>query len=271
MSGADGRRQEECKMPRTPSFFWYELMTTDIEAARDFYTGVVGWRPEAWDGTDMSGRPYIVMNSAIRGVGGIMNQPEPMKAMGAPPAWVGYIYAADVDAATASVKAAGGSVFCEPADIPNVGRFSVVADPQGAYFQMLHPDGPDQPPIDPGTVGHVGWHELYTTDWKAAMAFYSSQYGWKQERAVDMGEMGTYAVFSVDGQQAGGMMNKPSQIPVPVWQFYFTVEAIDAAAKRVADAGGMVLMGPMEVPNGDWVAQCQDPQGAHFALTAARR
>jgi predicted enzyme related to lactoylglutathione lyase len=219
----------------------------------------------------MSGRPYIVMKSAIRGVGGIMNQPEPMKAMGAPPAWVGYIYAADVDAATASVKAAGGSVFCEPADIPNVGRFSVVADPQGAYFQMLHPDGPDQPPIDPGTVGHVGWHELYTTDWKAAMAFYSSQYGWKQERAVDMGEMGTYAVFSVDGQQAGGMMNKPSQIPVPVWQFYFTVEAIDAAAKRVADAGGMVLMGPMEVPNGDWVAQCQDPQGAHFALTAARR
>jgi predicted enzyme related to lactoylglutathione lyase len=136
---------------------------------------------------------------------------------------------------------------------------------------MLHPDGPDQPPIDPGTVGHVGWHELYTTDWKAAMAFYSGQYGWKQERAVDMGEMGTYAVFSVDGQQAGGMMNKPSQIPVPVWQFYFTVEAIDAAAKRVADAGGMVLMGPMEVPNGDWVAQCQDPQGAHFALTAARR
>ena len=258
-------------MPRTPSFFWYELMTTDIEAARDFYAGVVGWRPEAWDGTDMSGRPYIVMKSAIRGVGGIMNQPEPMKAMGAPPAWVGYIYAADVDAATASVKAAGGSVFCEPADIPNVGRFSVVADPQGAYFQMLHPDGPDQPPIDPGTVGHVGWHELYTTDWKAAMAFYSGQYGWKQERAVDMGEMGTYAVFSVDGQQAGGMMNKPSQIPVPVWQFYFTVEAIDAAAKRVADAGGTVLMGPMEVPNGDWVAQCRDPQGAHFALTATKR
>ena len=258
-------------MPRTPSFFWYELMTTDIEAARDFYAGVVGWRPEAWDGTDMSGRPYIVMKSAIRGVGGIMNQPEPMKAMGAPPAWVGYIYAADVDAATASVKAAGGSVFCEPADIPNVGRFSVVADPQGAYFQMLHPDGPDQPPVDPGTVGHVGWHELYTTDWKAAMAFYSGQYGWKQERAVDMGEMGTYAVFSVDGQQAGGMMNKPSQIPVPVWQFYFTVEAIDAAAKRVADGGGMVLMGPMEVPNGDWVAQCRDPQGAHFALTAAKR
>lgn len=258
-------------MPKTPSFFWYELLTTDIEAARDFYAGVIGWRPEAWGGTDMSGKPYIVMNAGERGVGGIMNQPEPIKAMGGPPAWVGYIHAADVDAATQSVKAVGGSVFCEPADIPNVGRFSVVTDPQGAPFQMLQPDSPDQPPVAPGTLGHVGWHELYTSDWRAALAFYCGQFGWEKDHEFDMGEMGIYAVFSVDGRQAGGMMDRPPQIPMSVWQFYFTVEAIDAAAAKVTDGGGKVLMGPMEVPGGSWIVQCQDPQGAHFALTAASR
>ena len=66
-------------------------------------------------------------------------------------------------------------------------------------------------------------------------------------------------------------MNKPPQIPMPVWLFYFNVEAIDAAAKRVTDGGGKVVMGPMEVPGGSWIVQCQDPQGAYFALVAAGR
>jgi predicted enzyme related to lactoylglutathione lyase len=67
------------------------------------------------------------------------------------------------------------------------------------------------------------------------------------------------------------MMNKPQQVPNPVWQFYFNVEGIDSAAERVSGNGGKILMGPMEVPNGSWVVQCQDPQGAHFALVAPGR
>lgn len=251
------------------SFFWYELMTSDIEAARDFYATVIVWRPQAWSGSDLSGKPYIVMNAGQRGVGGIMNLPDHMKAM--PPAWIGYVYATDIDAATQSLKEAGGTALREPTEIPEVGRFSVVSDPQGAHFQMLHPDGPDQPPVAPGAVGHVGWHELYTSDWRAAFDFYSNQFGWPLDKEYDIGEMGIYAIFSVDGRQVGGMMNKPPQIPVPVWQFYFNVEAIDAAAQRVREAAGKVLMGPMEVPNGSFVVQCQDQQGAHFALLAEKR
>lgn len=258
-------------MARTPSFFWYELMTTDPEGARDFYADVVGWRPQAWEGTDLAGAPYIVMNAGERGVGGIMTLPDGAGAMGLRPAWAGYIYAAETDTATQALKEAGAKVHREPADIPGVGRFSVVADPQGAMFMLLSPNGPDQPPMEPGALGHVGWHELYTTDWANALAFYSNQFGWKVEREVDMGEMGIYAVFAVDGQALGGMMNKPAQIPVPVWQFYFTVEGIDAATRRVGERGGKVLMGPTQVPGGSWVAQCQDPQGAHFALTATKR
>jgi predicted enzyme related to lactoylglutathione lyase len=257
-------------MPKTPSFFWYELMTTDVDAAEAFYTEVVGWRAQDFPKAPDMPR-YIVLNAGDRGVGGLMAQPDSARQMGMPPAWIGYIHAADADAATKSLKDAGGKVHRDPGDIPGVGRFAVVADPQGAIFMFLQPNQPDQPPVPMMTPGHIGWHELYTSDWKAALDFYSGQFGWTKDREFDMGEMGVYAIFAAGGGAIGGMMDKPPQIPVPVWQFYFTVEAIDAAAKKVTDGGGKVLMGPMEVRGGNWVVQCQDPQGAHFALTAARR
>lgn len=252
-------------MPTRPSsFFWYELMTTDVAAAEAFYKTVVGWSSEPFGG-DM---PYIVMKAGDRGVGGIMELPESAKSMGMPPAWVGYIYASDVDAATKRLKDAGGAVHREPEDIPDVGRFSVVADPQGTMFMLLQPAGPDQPSLPANTPGHIGWHELFAVDWQSAFDFYAGQFGWTKDQAMDMGDMGTYQLFAAGGDAIGGMMNKPNEMPTPAWVFYFNVDAIDAAAKRVTDNGGRIIMGPMEVPGGSWVLQGTDPQGAVFALAA---
>ncbi|MBN9550558.1 MAG: VOC family protein [Alphaproteobacteria bacterium] len=245
-------------------------MTTDLDAAEAFYTAVVGWKPEAFESAPGMPR-YIVMNSSVRGVSGLMTMPEEPAKMGMPPAWLGYIHTKDVDASTQALKDAGGAIHRAPSDIPGVGRFAVVADPQGAAFMFLQPDQPDQPPVPATTPGHIGWHELYTSDWRAAFDFYSHQFGWQSAGDFDMGEMGIYKTFSAGPESGGGMMNKPPQIPVPFWQFYFNVDAIDAAAKRVTDNGGKVLMGPMDVPSGQWIIQCQDPQGAHFALLAPVR
>lgn len=258
-------------MPKSPMpFFWYELMTTDLDAAEAFYTAVVGWTAQPFD--KAPGMPrYIVMNVGERGVGGLMTLPEDAAKMGMPPAWLGYIHTKDADASTKSLEKAGGKVHRQPDDIPGVGRFAVVADPQGATFMFLQPNGPDQPIVPASTPGHIGWRELYTSDWKAAFDFYSSQFGWTDAGDFDMGPMGTYQTFAAGPESGGGMMNKPEQIPVPVWQFYFNVAAIDAAAKRATDKGGKILMGPMEVPGGSWVVQCTDPQGAHFALMAPVR
>jgi predicted enzyme related to lactoylglutathione lyase len=66
-------------------------------------------------------------------------------------------------------------------------------------------------------------------------------------------------------------MDKPAEMPAGAWQYYFNVDAIDAAAERVTANGGQVLMGPHEVPGGSWIIQGQDPQGAMFALVAPRR
>lgn len=250
-------------------FFWYELMTTDVAAAENFYRNVVGWEAAPFGGNAMD---YIVFSAADRGVAGLMRIPDDAAAMGAAPAWAGYIRAADVDAATDSLRKAGGSVHREPADIPGVGRFSVVADPEGATFMLMHPDGPDQPPVPQTALGHVGWHELYAADYRTAFDFYAGQFGWTNERDFDMGEMGVYRIYGAgEGHDAGGIMNRPQGLPVSFWQFYFTVPDIDSATLRITDNGGTITFGPMEVPGGSWVVNGRDPQGAHFALVAAKK
>jgi predicted enzyme related to lactoylglutathione lyase len=251
----------------TQSFFWYELLTTDPAAAADFYAHVVGWRPQSYDGTGA----YTVLHAGDRGVGGVMRQPEDACAAGAPPGWVGYIHSRAVDADAAGVEAAGGAVLRAPEDIPGVGRFAVLADPQGAVFMMMQPQGPDMPPVAPMTPGHVGWHELYADDWSRAFDFYAGQFGWSKTEAMVMGPMGTYQLFATEGESCGAMMNRPEGVPAPVWQFYFIVPAIDAAAARVTERGGQILMATHQVPGGGWITMCMDPQGAVFSLVGPDR
>ncbi|TDR94910.1 VOC family protein [Enterovirga rhinocerotis] len=258
-------------MARTNTFFWYDLMTSDPQAAGAFYANVVGWTLEDWPG-DM---PYTMVKAAGTGVGGIMAIPDEAKAVGARPGWLGYVKVDDADRAAAAVTAAGGSIQREPEDIPHVGRFAVVCDPQGAVFMMLAPTEPDQPGVPLMTPGHVGWHELYSSDPQKGFAFYETLFGWAKADALDMGPMGTYQLFAdsrdKDCGAVGGMMRLPEGVPVPVWGFYFAVEAIDAAVERITSGGGRVLMPPMEVPGGSWIVNALDPQGAHFALVAPKR
>ncbi len=253
-------------------FVWYELMTTDMKAAGDFYKSVVGWSTQA---SPMPGMDYTLFMSGESMAAGLMNQPEESRKMGAPPSWMGYVGVKDVATATAKAKRLGGTVYVEPRDIPGMGRFSVVADPQMAVFAMFQAvparDPPPAPP--PGTPGQIGWHELYASDWEKAFDFYSDMFGWKKDQAVDISPMGTYQLFALGsgGPAIGGMWNKPKEIPATFWLYYFNVDAIDAAAERVKSAGGKITNGPMEVPGGSFIVQCQDPQGAMFALSAIRR
>jgi hypothetical protein len=253
------------------NFIWYELMTTDVEAAKAFYAAVAGWRMSEGG---KPGMPYTVVSAGERGVGGIMGLSAESLAGGARPAWMGYIGVADTDAHARRIAEAGGRILREPADIPDVGRFAVVADPGGAAFMLLTPlpraDVP--PPAEAGTPGTIGWRELYAGNGEeAAFAFYSQQFGWATDELMDMGAMGKYRLFSIDGVQSGGMMDKPAEMPVAAWAFYINVDGIDAAVSRVDANGGKVLMGPHEVPGGQWIIQGTDPQGAYFAAVSPRR
>lgn len=260
--------------PYAGSFIWYELMTDDEDAAIAFYRKVVGWNAAEYPNAEIGDFRYTILSGGDRGVAGLMGLTEEMKAHGARPGWLGVIGVDDVDATAARIAAIGGTVLKQPDDIPTVGRFALVADPGGAVFELLAPEPMESepPPLDPATPGKTGWHELYSGNGeKAAFDFYSGLFGWKTETEMDMGAMGKYRIFSKDGVQIGGMMDRPANMPVSAWAFYFNVEGIDAAIERIKAEGGQVLMGPHEVPGGSWVVQAVDPQGAHFALVSPTR
>ncbi len=253
-------------------FVWYELMTTDLKAAEAFYAAVVGWTAKD---SGMPGMAYTIFWSGDATIAGLMALPDEVRKMGAPPAWSGYIAVDDVDAAVEKVKRLGGMIHMPPTDIPEVGRFAVAADPQGAVFFPFKPLPPPTPPVvpAPGSPGTIGWHELFASDWEKSFAFYSDLFGWQKDQAMDMGPIGTYQLFTAPGggPAIGGMFNKPAEVPVNFWLYYFVIDEVDAAVARVTANGGKVLFGPMEVPGGAFIVQCMDPQGAMFALTGPRK
>ena len=202
-------------MPSTTAhqskFVWYELMTRDTSSAAAFYQSVIGW--DAKPAGPAHG-DYMIFSADSWGIGGMMGLTDEACVAGARPGWVGYIWVEDVDAYAAKVKAAGGAVHRDPADIPGIGRFAMVADPHGAVFMLFkNIDGPEQTPVTAGTVGHLGWHELHAGDGVCAFAFYSGLFGWAKSDATVMGPLEVYQLFANGGEVVGGRMTRVPKIP----------------------------------------------------------
>lgn len=249
----------------TPSvlgrFAWHDLMTPDVDAAKAFYEAVLGWGSEPW-----AGGAYTMWTRDGVPSGGYMALPA---EAGAPPHWLTYIATPDVDATTREVEAAGGRVIHQPEDIPEVGRFAIVQDPQGATFSLFTSNRESPEPTEMAPVGDVSWHELATTDSVAAQSFYERILGWQKASDFDMGpEFGVYRMFSRGTFPLGGIYDKkgPSAQMPTAWCPYFRVADINTTVEKVKANGGQILNGPMEVPGGDLVAQALDAQGALFAL-----
>ena len=257
-------------MADASGFIWFELMTTDLDKAVAFYGPVVGW--ETRD-SGMPGTRYLIFGKGGKDVGGMMS----WTSIGEnkPTKWMGHIHTADVDTETKAVVADGGTLYRPPQEIPGVGRFGVMADPQGAEYLLFQPNPPIEAPsrLPLTEPGGMAWCELATTDSEKAWEFYSKHYGWTADEAFDMGPMGSYQTFKLDGEvSGGGMMNIPAgmaeAIGRPAWSFYFAVDDIKATAERVKEAGGTITQGPMQVPGGGWVLRGLDTQGGQFAFLA---
>lgn len=249
-------------------YLWYELMTSDPTGAQRFYTHVVGWGLQETRGL---GAPYVMWTRGQTAIGGVMELPEQARQSGTPSHWMAYIGAPDLDGTVARATARGARVYVPPQEIPAAGRFAVLGDPQGAMFAMYAPSTPPATESEPPQIGDFSWHELVTTDHAAAFDFYQAIFGWQQTGLDDRGVMGQYRMFGRKGWTLGGMYNKPADVQAPPhWLLYIRVADIHSAAQAVGAHGGRVLSGPAEVPGGDWVVQCFDPQGALFALHARK-
>ena len=247
-------------------FVWHEHLAKDPKAAIAFYTEVVGWKTQPFAEGGDSG--YVMWVGSQGPLGGVMTLPEQAAKMGAPPHWMSHVEVADVDATAARVKELGGQVHVAPMDIPTVGRFSVIADPQGASISVFKPASA-MAAHDSSKHGEFVWCELISTDSVAGFEFYRTLFGWEQVGSHDMGPMGKYILYGRNGKALGGMMTKTPDMPMPSsWVYYVQVDDLDAAIGRATAKGGKVIMGPMTVPGGSRVAQLMDPQGTWFALHA---
>lgn len=248
--------------PGTPS--WIDLGTPDMEASIDFYAALFGWDvPESENAEQTGGYRQAMLRG--KPVAGMM----PLMQEGQPPAWSSYISVEDADATAAAVKGAGGNTIAEPMDVMDLGRMAIFADPTGAVFGIWQPGTFIGAEIV-NESGALSWNEVNTRDTGAAKAFYGSVFGWDFEDN-DMGEMGTYTTLKLAGEMVGGMLDMvgrgvPEEIPAH-WMVYFAVEDTDATVAQAKQAGGNVMVEPMEVPAGRF-AILTDPHGASFAVIA---
>lgn len=260
------------------SFIWYELITTDPAGAKRFYDAVVGWSIAEEAAPLPDGGEYrMIGRSDGKFAGGVFNFPPGSHDDGPPPVWLGYIHVPDVDAAVAELESAGSKVLMPAWTNEGVGRMAMVADPWGAQFYVMTPQPPPGDPdaksdvFDYTKPQHVRWNELQTDDPAGALALYGKLFGWQQNGAMPMGELGDYQFLGNEDGMFGAVMPRMKEVPTSVWTYYIGVDDIDRAVTAVRDGGGSITQEPIQIPGGDFSAMGIDPQGATFGLVGPPR
>lgn len=233
-------------------FVWFEIMSTDVERAKAFYTELLNWKAEPMTMGDFE---YILLKNGETGIGGIL----PTMQENMPSHWLSYVAVDDVDAKAKAVEEAGGKLVMPANDIPGVGRMALVQDPQGGHFHLFKPA--DDEGEDPaGRPGDFHWNELWTSDDTAALAFYEGVFGYSHD-TMKMGEAGDYYILMAGEKSAGGMMKSP-EASVPVtWLPYVHVADVDATTERAHSMGAEVKKPPSDIPGVGRFSIVADPTG----------
>jgi predicted enzyme related to lactoylglutathione lyase len=245
------------------TFSWTDLNTTDQEAGKAFYGGLLGW---TYDDQPVGEGVYYSM-AKLDGnyVAAISPQPQQQRDAGAPPAWNSYITVQDVDATLARAKELGAIVHAEAFDVVDAGRMGVVQDPQGAYFLVWQP----KQHIGASLVnapGALSWNELGSPDLDGSAAFYGDLFGWTTE-PMEGAKPAYLVIKTADGHSNGGIRPPAPPGTPPFWLVYFAISDIDAGLAKVSELGGNVLVGSTDIGIAK-IAVATDPQGAMFALYA---
>jgi hypothetical protein len=244
-------------IPRNGRFVWHDLVSKDTKTATKFYTQLFGWKAKE------HGPDYTMIEVDGREIGGFVHLNEDH----APAHWVGYVTVENVDATVDRARSLGAKVFCPPRDIPNVGRFAILGDPQGAVLSPITLTTFPPEPTGLPPAGTFCWNELVTDDVAAAETFYVALYGWTTKK-MEMGPAGTYTIFERGDKHAGGLMKKPetAKDTPPHWLHYVAVANVDTIVAKAEGLGAKVFVAPQDIPNIGRFAILQDPVGAVFAV-----
>ncbi len=241
------------------NFCWFELVTSDQNAAKEFYSKLLGWGT-----TDSPMGPdavYTMLDAGGKTVGALYGMDKAQLERGLPPHWNVYISAASADETTKKAESLGGTAVMQPFDVMDVGRMSMIQDPTGALFAVWEARKHMRAQLV-GEVGSFCWWELNTKDTAKAKEFYTNLFGWTA------GGDANYTEWKNGGNSMGGMMEiKPEWGPVaPNWLSYVMVSDCDKTAAKIKELGGSVMMGPQDIENMGRFAVVADGQHAVFAI-----
>jgi uncharacterized protein len=241
---------------------WADLVTTDLDAATAFYTGLFGWETEDLP-MPGGGGVYRFFRLGGRDAAAAGTMPPEMAAQGIPSHWNVWV-AGDADQTVERATAAGGQVLMAPATLGPSGRLAVIADPSGAAIGVWQAGQH----VGAGVVDEPGamtWHEVNTRAFEANKGFYAQVFGWTAEPLDAPGI--NYALWKLDGRTVGGMLEMNEQwegIPLS-WMVYFATGDTDEAARRATELGGSVGAPPFDTGFGR-IAVLVDPAGGHFSV-----
>ena len=240
----------------TPGVFvWRELMTPDIAKAKAFYAELLGW---TYEESDMGDFVYTMAKVGETPIAGIMD----MKGSEHPPHWMSYVSVADVDAASEAATANGGTVAVGPMDIPSVGRFAVIGDPDGAYVSLFRSAMGDPTEVEmPPKPGTFCWETLSANDVVRSGKFYQSVVGW----SFGPSPMGPDVPVFKAGETPVADVQKAQNMP-PNWATYVVVPSLAEAHAIITKGGGAILVERIPVPGVGDIAFFTDPTGAALGL-----
>ena len=246
----------EIKEHKPGNFCWFELATSDWQAAKKFYTSLLGLTANEVP-MEPGQPPYVILQKGGKDVGALYQQPPEQK--GYPPNWTTYVAVTSADETAAKAKKLGGKLMMDPFDVFDFGRMTMIADPQGAMIAVW------QAKKNPGATimgepGTVCWAELMADDVDKAKKFYTELFGWKTKAGGD------YTEWQVGSEPIGGMMKKPDPNMPSVWLIYFAVDNLEASTKKAKSLGAQAHMELQDIPNVGQFSFLADPQGAMFYL-----
>jgi uncharacterized protein len=244
------------------TFCWVDLSTTDLEAAKKFYTELFGW---TYMTHETSAMPYTTIFQGEKAVAGLAELQAEVRAMGVPPHWMSYLTSKDVSKTLAAVKEAGGNVIMDTMPISDHGAMGIFQDPEGATLALWQPKSMDEE-LTRNIPGSCCWNEKGSHDSKESLEFYGKVFGWENETSK-MSEV-DYTVFKLDGKEIGGMYIMPEFLKdIPShWMPYFITENIEELIEKAKKLGGEVPMDIMQVEGVGKFCVVKDVQGAAFGV-----
>jgi len=237
---------------------WVDLGTHDAPRSHAFYARLFGWDIQVSPDPQYRGYGRALSDGKdVAGIGPTMSPEQPV-------AWSLYIGTTDVDALAEKVMAAGGAVVMAPLDVGDQGRMAVFADPAGAVISAWQPT--TMGGFEAEGRNAYGWGELNARGVDKVLPFYRDVFGWTLKSSGDPSF--PYTEFLVDGESVAGATEMSPMAPAEMpnyWLVYFNVGDVDAAAATAEEAGGKVMLAPLDFPGGR-MAMIADPEGGIFGL-----